>query len=233
MRPLSAPAIVDLWEHTAAQHPLDRAIAMLSTARPELAVEDVAALPIGSRDAFLAEIRELTFGPKAAAVMDCPACSERLEFEVDLRELRAHEVPQPFQVESGAYRFTVRVPDSRDLAAAIGAADGRAALLERCVFESSVALDDLPENVIGEIASRMAERDPQAEVMLRLECPRCGRAVDALFDIASFLWAEIQTEARRLIGQVHELASAYGWREADILAMSARRRQMYLDMVNA
>ena len=30
---------------------------------------------------------------------------------------------------------------------------------------------------------------------------------------------------------VHALASQYGWRESDILRMSARRRQFYLEMI--
>jgi hypothetical protein len=31
--------------------------------------------------------------------------------------------------------------------------------------------------------------------------------------------------------EVHRLARVYGWREADILSMSASRRQFYLEMV--
>ena len=45
--------------------------------------------------------------------------------------------------------------------------------------------------------------------------------------------AELATQAKRLLREVHFLARAYGWREADILAMSARRRQAYLEMVGA
>jgi hypothetical protein len=32
---------------------------------------------------------------------------------------------------------------------------------------------------------------------------------------------------------VHELASAYGWRESEILALSPQRRQAYLELVRA
>jgi hypothetical protein len=31
--------------------------------------------------------------------------------------------------------------------------------------------------------------------------------------------------------EVHTLAAMYGWRETDILAMSAWRRQRYLEMI--
>ncbi|HEX2516118.1 MAG TPA: phage baseplate protein, partial [Chloroflexota bacterium] len=41
------------------------------------------------------------------------------------------------------------------------------------------------------------------------------------------------TRARRLLREVHTLARAYGWREAEILALPGRRRQTYLDLVGA
>ena len=36
---------------------------------------------------------------------------------------------------------------------------------------------------------------------------------------------------RSLFDEVHALASCYGWREADILAMSGERRRQYLQRV--
>jgi hypothetical protein len=48
----------------------------------------------------------------------------------------------------------------------------------------------------------------------------------------SFFWNEINTWAYRMLRDVHALATAYGWREADIVAMSPWRRQVYLDMVS-
>ena len=77
----------------------------------------------------------------------------------------------------------------------------------------------------------MAECDPQAEVLIDMECPDCGHRWQMLFDIAAFLWTEIAVAAKRLLREVHTLARAYGWREADILSLSAARRQFYIEMV--
>ncbi len=52
-----------------------------------------------------------------------------------------------------------------------------------------------------------------------------------MFDVVSFFWSEICVQAKRLLREVHTLARAYGWREADILNMSTARRQFYLEMV--
>ena len=78
----------------------------------------------------------------------------------------------------------------------------------------------------------MAAHDPLAEVELALACPVCGHQWQLVFDVASFLWLRIEAQARRLLEEVHALARAYGWREADILAMSSGRRQAYLEMVS-
>ena len=77
----------------------------------------------------------------------------------------------------------------------------------------------------------MADADPQADVRLALDCPACGHKFLAAFDVVAYFWSEINAWAYRLLGEVHTLASAYGWREDDILALSPWRRHVYLEMV--
>ena len=54
-----------------------------------------------------------------------------------------------------------------------------------------------------------------------------------VLDVGEFLWAEVRQAAMRLLEDVHALAWAYGWREADLLAMPAQRRAFYLARVQA
>ena len=82
------------------------------------------------------------------------------------------------------------------------------------------------------LESRMAQADPQANIQLALGCPACGHSWLALFDIVGFFWREIDTWARRVLRDIHTLALAYGWSEAEILALSPWRRQFYLEMVS-
>jgi hypothetical protein len=79
----------------------------------------------------------------------------------------------------------------------------------------------------------LAEADPLADVQLAVSCPSCGTRQQVSFDILSFFWTEIEAWAWRILREVHTLASAYGWHEHDILALSPRRRQSYLEMVGA
>jgi len=85
--------------------------------------------------------------------------------------------------------------------------------------------------VIQALTERIESLDPQADIRIHLTCPGCCHSWCALFDIASFLWAEINGWAERMLQMVHRLAASYGWSERDILNLSPVRRQLYLGMV--
>jgi hypothetical protein len=141
------------------------------------------------------------------------------------------------QIEDFECQF--RLPNSYDLAlltASQTAEDAYHSLVESCIQQVSragtpVSWDVLSSEVIDQLTQHMSDCDPQAEVLLNLDCPTCGHHWQAVFDIVSFFWAEIDVLAQRLLQEVHTLAKAYGWCEAEILAMTATRRQFYLDMV--
>jgi hypothetical protein len=99
------------------------------------------------------------------------------------------------------------------------------ALLARC------AGAELSGSASGAVQTKMAEIDPTSRIELALSCPGCEHQWSDFFDIASYLWTELSDHAVRLLRETHTLARAYGWREADILALSPRRRQVYLDLV--
>jgi hypothetical protein len=148
------------------------------------------------------------------------------------------EHPQELEEDGIAVRF--RFPNNSDLAAMAGkssVADARNLLLRRCVLEARldgapVDSDALPQQVVSKLAERLAEGDPQADLTLDLKCGECGHPWQIGFDIAAFLWTEIDALSKRLLAEVHILARAYGWSEADVLTMGSPRRHFYLDMVS-
>jgi hypothetical protein len=116
----------------------------------------------------------------------------------------------------------------------------RRELLARCLVSaqqagSAVQAPDLPPQIEARVSAALAEYDPQAEILLTLRCasPSCQHQWEALFDIATYFWTELGARARRLFQEVDALARVYGWRESEILAMSAVRRRQYLNLVNA
>lgn len=242
MRALSAAVLLDVWERGQPLAPARRAVLLLEAAAPDEAPEALAALPVGRRDARLLALRAQTFGPRLESLVACPACGETLELNLAAEGLRADapgDVPEVLSVEHAGYAVRFRLPTAGDLVEAAegdGAVEDAGQLLARCVVEARhgdavLAADALPGAVAEAVAAQMEAADPQADVRLALTCPACAHAWQSAFDIVTFFWAEIDAWGRRTLRDVHALASAYGWREADVLAMSAWRRQAYLNLV--
>jgi hypothetical protein len=242
MRALSPLDLLDAWERGMNEPSATRTLALLAAAWAE-SLDAVAALSVGERDRRLLALRERTFGSRLASASACPACGERLEWSIDASAFRvpaeAAEGGDGLSLESSGYSIRFRLPTTLDLAAAGSARDVAAArrlLLERCVLDAAregapVATADMPVAVVEAIAARMSDADLGSDMTVELTCPSCQHVWSVVFDIESFLWTELSGWAQRVLKDVHTLASAYGWREADILQMGEWRRQFYLTLV--
>lgn len=244
MRPLSAAELLVVWERGLSLSPLQRALHLLAAAYPESSFDELSLLSIGQRDERLLSLRELTFGSELAALMNCPACGTQLQLTLDLADIRMTGEGKTADSRSLSlhnYDIRFRLPNSLDLsalAAAESVAYGAERLLKRCVLSSrfqdtEVGVEELPAEIISAIGIQMDHADPQANVQLSAECLQCKHRWQAPFDIESFFWSEIKAWAERTLREVHTLARAYGWREADILNLSPQRRWCYLEMLGA
>jgi hypothetical protein len=239
MRPLTAREVIQVWEWGQDKHPLDRARVLLTLSQPELSAEQVTRLSIGQRNARLLDLRSLTLGPRLQGFARCPACGTALEFAVEAAALRQ---PEPLSLRHAlqvdGYEILFRLPDSADLAAIAGSGAldaARSLLIDRCVLAARRDGDalrpaGLPDAVLAALAGAVSEADPQADAQFSLSCAECEHAWSAVFDIGSFFWTELQTLTRRLLMDVALLARQFGWSEAEILGMSAMRRQFYLGL---
>lgn len=230
MRSLSASDLLRVWEAGNALNLPQRALALLAAAFPTESTDALACLTLGERDARLIDLREQCFGSAITAIATCPMCSERVEMQFDVPALRAPAACSEaiFTLLDDEVRF--RAVNSLDVLALMEqpSVAPKRALAERCVVKSASALTAAQ---VDALAGALREADSQAEVTIALTCPNCGHAWPALFDIASFFWREIEAWAQRTLDDVHALAAAYHWREEDILAMSAWRRQQYLSRI--
>jgi hypothetical protein len=235
--------LLDAWERALGRPPVEQALILLAAACPDDGPDALAALPVGVRDGRLLDLRERLFGPELDMVAACPACGQAVEMGARVGDLR---VPHGAGCNEGGekvvtdgYRVAFRLADSRDLLALAARAEGgdpRLALLARCVTGAqgpdgtAIPPGALPEAVVAAVARRMADADPQAQIDLALACPACGHGWTAAFDILRFLLHELHGWAKRLLRDIHALASAYGWSEAEILALSPARRRIYLEL---
>ncbi len=240
MYTLTASTLLKVWECGVGESSITRTLSLLAAAVPEQAISDLARLPIGRRDALLLTLREQLFGSCLQTVIVCPECHDSLALVFDVDQIRVPVESEPgeeFVCEVGDYQVTFRLPTSEDLLIVRHETERDAAkqlLLRRCLLRAlhrGESATELPSPFTERVIERMAQVDPQGDVEIAVTCAVCGYQWQALFDIASFVWCEIAVWAKRLLGEVHILASAYGWAEADILKMSAWRRQCYLDLV--
>jgi hypothetical protein len=239
---LTEAALLPLWEEGERAGELGREALLLAAAAPKLAGDDPAELTFGQRNAALLALHARAFGERLDGFVCCPACGEALEVSLGEAEVRALLAAEPTLGEDhlaiDGFELRLRPVTCADLEVASGAADAdgaRRVLIERCVLAARLGGDvvepnALPEDVVAALASRLAALDPQAEISLAVSCPECEHVWRADLDAASFLWRRISLAARELLEEVHVLASAYGWTEAEIFALSRRRRRAYLEL---
>ena len=242
-------ALLAAWEGGYGRPPADRAVVLAALASG-LPAGEIADLALGQCDLLLLQLREECFGPALTGLTRCPGCGAELDVGIDLGELRvnadrlmspptagrrggaggdatAEGVPVPSgSVTVGGRDVPVRPLTMGDLLACGG---DRGRLLTRCLAVESVA-SALPQEpgLLEAIEAQLDILDPQAAAGIDLDCPECGASWHAAVDVAEFVWSEVDRFARRLLHDVHTLASAYGWTEADVLTVSPARRRFYL-----
>jgi hypothetical protein len=79
------------------------------------------------------------------------------------------------------------------------------------------------------VAARMAELDPQAEIVLEMPCAACAHVFSVPLDAGSLLARELADRAEVLLQEIHLLALHYGWPESELLEMGTRRRRRYVE----
>jgi len=243
---LTAQDWLDVWDEAASLPAQLRSLELLRPACVALAAAELADLPLGTCDSLLLDLRSALFGSRLACTAECPGCGERCEWSCEVNSLRAAtdrvDVAQrELELSRDGWRVRFRPVSCRDLAALGNARDESAAvrhLLERCVSEAlyegrSTIPGDLPDALVTEISAALSAADPRAIAVIALTCPRCAHHWNADFDPGAFLWAELDAWAQRTLGDVHQLATHYGWSEPEILALAPARRARYLALVSA
>jgi hypothetical protein len=235
---LTPASLLATWERGSGEPPLLRALTLLEACTGHVR-DDAALVDVGSRDAVLAALLARMAGGPMWACVDCGGCGSPLDVQVDLAAVASLPTYEPGEIFATG-TVTFRLPTTADLAALSGCepAQARRLLLDRCIRRTD---ETLPEDVAEEVAEDVAEAveaamesvAPAGAVGLSVRCGQCGSRTEAALDVPALLWAEVEAQASRLVGDMHELAAAYGWTEADVLALSPRRRAAYLELVGA
>ena len=216
--------------------PVERALALAAPRRRRTRTP-LARLPLGRRDARLLALRAALSGPALEATATCPALRRGGRVRARRRRAarprrRGASAPEP--VEVGGRRVTWRPPDSRDVAArragearTSSACCSTRVLLERLRRRRRRALPTRCASAVDGCDGRggSARRGAGRPRVSRLREPFVADV-----DVGAFVWAEVRARALRLLQEVDALARAYGWTEAEVLALGERGAAAYLEL---
>jgi hypothetical protein len=252
MRALVGEAVLTAWERTRELPEQEAALAVLALALPEHNINELANLPLSERNALLLELRAATLGWRMHGFAVCPECDAQLELVLDARELaegiRGEDTPRPNEIAG----YTMRAANTLDLLAATAAESeehARSILVARTVNVTRAELDQAnqfasprrtghwlesqPQPIVDLLLDRFEQMNAAAEIRAQFHCADCRSRACVDVDIVHFFLREIAGAARRLMTDIHELASAYGWSERSIAIMSDARRAAYVEMLHA
>jgi hypothetical protein len=240
LRPLTGADEAFLAEEAGGLLPAQRTTALLARCLERLgplaapvAPEAVAALSVGDREALLLQLRRISVGERVHAVLGCPRCGAAMDLELRVADL----LLEPYDawpdiheavVDGRPTRFRLPTGADQEAVAPVALDDPEAAaalLLERCVD------GEVTPAVTEAVPALMADLDPQAEIILDAVCAACDGGLSAPFDTGDYLYREVLVSQQRLLREVHTLALHYGWSERDILALPARKRGAYIDLL--
>ena len=188
------------------------------------------------RDQLLAAIYGYTYGQRILGTIACKACRQPYDLEFQLLDLMNNlqadvdeTLVQP--KGNGTYRLAdgrhFRLPTAEDELAVwhLPEAEAERALLQRCVLEGD------PEADPALIQSAMQTVGPVLDLDLNATCPECGEQQAFHFDIQSYLLSALQSEQAKLTQEIHRIATVYDWSLHEILGLTRRQRQAYVDLI--
>jgi hypothetical protein len=242
---IPANVLLTAWERSYAMPPVKRALLLFSLARPGETLSRLADCSIGERDGALLNLRAGLFGREVQSLDVCPECNEKVEVLFSVDDVLIRQVGTGSSADRlGRAGRTLRVRpvssnDLLEIERIPAGPERRRTLLRRCVRlaenvnrsgAASCQLELDADEALA-VTDALAALDPQSDIQMAMRCSKCHHTWKTRFEIAAFLWAEINAWAERLLAEIHTLGSAYGWSEQDILEMSAWRRQIYLGML--
>ncbi len=241
-RPLTGDVELGIAEAWAQRSSVPAAVtAVLSAAIDELGgnapdPETVRSLSVGDRQFLVRKLAGHMGRSRVWLTATCPSCAESFDFAVDQAELPAKPAdPRPVECATSLGTLTVRPPTGADQEAVAESDSAEAVrlLVQRCVRRRAEPLtaEEVDEVLTADsldLDEAFAACSPEVTTVVTAACPEC----DARSDIRVDPYLLFDTPAADLLADVHTVASAYHWSEAEILSLPRARRMQYLARID-
>jgi hypothetical protein len=187
---------------------------------------------VGARTAAILRLLEVTEGT-ATVSLRCirEGCGEPFSVELPLDTLRdADSGTMRIELPDGGVTH-MRRPTGDDLrqwhaAASTARPDSVAQMIDALSLDGDIAPDHRQT-----ISEALATLDPLVAFSVSCTCPTCGADCDVPVDLESLALQQLAARQKRVLREVHLLASRYGWTEEEVLAVPSQRRARYLALI--
>ncbi|MDO8586997.1 MAG: hypothetical protein Q7T82_08145 [Armatimonadota bacterium] len=220
----------------------DSALALALTARLAQPADGAAceweSVCVTDFEALLLMVRRHVFGDHILTDVRCPAeeCGARIDVDFRITDYLAHHRPRrPRGVErsdeAGWFRFrdapvSFRLPTPSDQIAVAGHPQSDREAIRRCVLPVQ-----LSPRMLRRVENALEALAPSLSHEAVGKCPECEATVSVYFDVQRFTLQELRDRAKFLYEEVHLLAGRYHWPETAILALPAKRRAGYAELI--
>jgi hypothetical protein len=196
-------------------------------------------LSASDRDGLLAAVHRRLWGDRIVCSIGCAACEAPYDLSFELTTLQRQLWKEAAGARTSGMRRVVepdgtgwQLPsaDEEERAAECGLQEGVAQLARLVTRDEDTDLDD---DRCREIGERLEAVAPLLDIDLDTRCPECGHAQLVRFDIQSFVMQRLLDERDAVLGEVHALASGYGWSLGEIVGLPRSLRRSLVQRLGA
>ncbi len=194
----------------------------------------------------LLAVANASIGASTAAVAVCSNadCREQVELQLGLSSFADEEPANEFDwLSPEGEKISCRLPTGQDqlawqnhAQAGQDAQDNDESWLAKRLIEDTTKQPtpmQLPDTWIESLGIALNTVDPLTALDIDVSCPFCHQSLRVDVDLEQLLIEGLRLQQRRLIEQIHRLASSYHWSESDIASLPSWRRERYLARVAA
>lgn len=188
---------------------------------------------VASRLQGLLAVARATYPADLDVSARCERCHEALSFSLPLEGFVHAPVSGPITCQAeGREAFEVRLPTGKDQQRWLESAEGNPLGMAKDLVMNETVLAAWDDDLFAAMELRLEQADPYTALNLESECPHCETAVSQPLNLEGALLHRLQSALTERLRDVHRLARAYHWSEAEILALPPGRRDFYLACVS-
>lgn len=197
--------------------------------------DEVMAWPVSRRLQGLLAVTIATRGDRWILTAHCssPDCGAPMDLPLSLGAFRSETDSATIACSlPDGQTLDVAVPTGADQIAWLAAGDeGAGAILGR-LMTLPLDVTDIPPDWLEPIEAVLEQADPLTTLEIETTCPECGAGTNVPLDLEARCLALLAAERPRLLDDIHALAIAYHWSEAEIMAIPPDRRRHYLARID-